>query len=109
MPERTASCLAAIHENFPLPPIRLVCFQLGEQRFYDVSDGNHRCVANERSSKTHVLSDVQGTYYVNLDDKVIHHNQVWQRVDNQLVCLSVDYLDEWLINELLDLGLKRIS
>lgn len=108
-PTRTANCLEAMKDNFPLHPVRLVCFNFNDKQYFDVSDGNHRCKARELTGHTDVSANVEGFYNVTTDDKFLHDHMIWQKSGPEFQCLSVDYLDDWLIEELKGLGINEYN
>ena len=106
-PSRTERCLKMMADGKEQHPIDVVGFKLNDKHIYDVSDGNHRSRAREIKKYDTVLANVAGYYSVTTDDKIIYRNQVWQKSGTDMICLSLDYLDDWLLDELRKLGVQE--
>lgn len=103
---RTERCLDAIKNGIELPPIKVVRLVVNGDEYYSLSDGNHRCIAMERSGRVDILSTVGGTYSINPDRFVIYQNCLWQLNGRHLNLISEDLGSE-LKSELVRFGVEE--
>lgn len=93
-PYRTESCLTALADNIELPPIKLVGLKLADTIYYDVSDGNHRCTAYERTGHTEIPALVDGIYHLEPEKFTLYRDMLWLENGDMMEGVSFELADD---------------
>lgn len=102
---RTKRCLEALASGTELPPIKVILLRLETKDFYSVSDGLHRCTANEIVGNTEVLATIKGSYDVVVSNFIIYQNSLWKKDGFTLKLITEEITDE-LRHELVSIGVE---
>lgn len=105
---RTERCLEAMDKGTPLPPVKLVFFELNDEpRVYDVSDCNHRCAARAKRQFADISAEISGGYQIDTSTLFIWQRMVWKDNGEDSDCLSCVWLDDELIQGIEALGVRN--
>ncbi|MBE1301801.1 MAG: hypothetical protein GJ680_18100 [Alteromonadaceae bacterium] len=92
-PYRLDRCLGLYREQKRVEPVSLVYLQVGKNRIYDVSDGNHRCGAKKTLGKRYISAKVAGGYQIDLRQFALYDKKLWS-VENDYLALVLDLSED---------------